>query len=461
MDEILKIDANSKVVAGFVTDDSNAYIRNARIDDTTKGLKVTIVGGSGAGTVTSITQGTGILLTPSPITTTGSVALATAIAPIATLGTANQSIRVNAGATALEYYTPGGGSGTVTSVSVVTAQGVSGSVATATTTPAITLTLGALTGVTSFNGLVVTANTGVITTGTWNGTVIIGTYGGTGVNNGTKTFTYLKNISLTAADDTGVYTLPTGTKTLLATDGAGTGLSGIPYTLTGTANQVTLSAGTGNITFSLPNDLRITSASVGTNADSIPTLSSTSTLTNKTLTSPTMTAPALGTVASGIISACTSTSMVMVTPLLGTPTSGVLTNCTGLPAASVVAGSFGAGAFTISSQLTALQVITTANAITASSNAATIPVTSRHNIVTNDSAGNMTITLTTTSAVNMQTVVVQIKDFSGVAKSITWVNTENSTVTAPTTSNGSTTLPLTVGFMYNSATSLWRCIASA
>lgn len=67
-------------------------------------------------------------------------------------------------------FTPG--AGTVTSASVVTNQGVSGSVATATTTPAITLSLGALTGVTSFNGLVVTSNTGVITTGTWNGTAI-------------------------------------------------------------------------------------------------------------------------------------------------------------------------------------------------------------------------------------------------------------------------------------------------
>lgn len=37
------------------------------------------------------------------------------------------------------------GLGTVTSVSVVTANGVSGSVATATTTPAITLTLGDIT----------------------------------------------------------------------------------------------------------------------------------------------------------------------------------------------------------------------------------------------------------------------------------------------------------------------------
>jgi hypothetical protein len=43
------------------------------------------------------------------------------------------------------WAAPGGGTGTVTSVSVVTANGVSGSVATATTTPAITLTLGAIT----------------------------------------------------------------------------------------------------------------------------------------------------------------------------------------------------------------------------------------------------------------------------------------------------------------------------
>ena len=48
-------------------------------------------------------------------------------------------------------------------------------------------------------------------------------------------------------------------------------------------------------------------------------------------TSPTLVTPALGTVASGNISACTSTSMVMVTPVLGTPTSGNISNCTGSP----------------------------------------------------------------------------------------------------------------------------------
>jgi hypothetical protein len=107
------------------------------------------------------------------------------------------------------------------------------------------------------------------------------------------------------------------------------------------------------------------------------------------------------------------------------------------------------------------QVVTTNNAITASGNAATVPVTSKVNTVTNNSAATLTITLTTTSAVDGQTCIVRVLDFSAAAQTITWVNTENSTVSAPTTSNGSTTLPLTIGFMYNNATSKWRCVASA
>lgn len=111
--------------------------------------------------------------------------------------------------------------------------------------------------------------------------------------------------------------------------------------------------------------------------------------------------------------------------------------------------------------VTTKNLVLTANATTAVANAATIPVTSGRNIVTNNSAATLTLTLTTAGAVNMQTCMVQILDFSAAAQTITWVNTENSTVTAPTTSNGSTTLPLTVGFVYNSATSKWRCVSSA
>lgn len=90
------------------------------------------------------------------------------------------------------------GSGTVTTVSVTTANGISGSVANPTTAPAITLTLGAITP-TTVNGLTITSTTGTFS-----------------LTNG-KTLSILKTISFTAADDTGVYTLPTGTKTLIDT----------------------------------------------------------------------------------------------------------------------------------------------------------------------------------------------------------------------------------------------------
>lgn len=70
----------------------------------------------------------------------------------------------------------GGGGGTVTSVGWTTSQGVSAVISNPTTTPNITITLGALTGVTSINGLVITANNGTITTGTWNGTAIGDSY---------------------------------------------------------------------------------------------------------------------------------------------------------------------------------------------------------------------------------------------------------------------------------------------
>ena len=59
-------------------------------------------------------------------------------------------------------------------------------------------------------------------------------------------------------------------------------------------------------------EIRITT--VGTNAASVITVGSTSTLTNKTLTSPTLT-----------------------TPVLGTPSSGNLTNCTALPVSGITA----------------------------------------------------------------------------------------------------------------------------
>jgi hypothetical protein len=105
--------------------------------------------------------------------------------------------------------------------------------------------------------------------------------------------------------------------------------------------------------------------------------------------------------------------------------------------------------------------VITNTAVTASGNAATVAVTASLTTVTNNSAATLTITLTTASAVDGQVTTIRILDFSAATQTITWVNTENSSITAPTTSNGSTTLFLTVKFIYNSATSKWRCIGYA
>lgn len=156
-----------------------------------------------------------------------------------------------------------------------------------------------------------------------------------------------------------------------------------------------------------------------------------------------------------------ASSPTLVTPALGTPTALVLTSATGLPAAAVLAGTLGTGAYVMDTKLTVPQVLTTNNAITASGGAATIPITSKINTVTNNSAGTLTITITTTGAIDGQLVIVRILDFSAVAETLSWINVENSTVSVPALSNGSTTLPVTVGFQFNANTTKWRTIASA
>lgn len=86
---------------------------------------------------------------------------------------------VSLGATSTGDVLLGGGSGstgcTITNSTGAFACAAGGSF----TTLALT---GTVTGAASYNGLVITANTGVITTGTWNGTAIGSQYGGTGQN---------------------------------------------------------------------------------------------------------------------------------------------------------------------------------------------------------------------------------------------------------------------------------------
>jgi len=97
---------------------------------------------------------------------------------------------------------PGAGTGTVTDVSVTTANGVSGVVATSTTTPAITLTLGAITP-TSVNGLTLTSSTGTFTL------------------TNAKTLAVTNSLTLSGTDST-VMTFPTTSATIARTDAANT-----------------------------------------------------------------------------------------------------------------------------------------------------------------------------------------------------------------------------------------------
>ena len=92
-------------------------------------------------------------------------------------------------------------------------------------------------------------------------------------------------------------------------------------------------------------------------------------------TSPTLVTPALGTVASGNISACTSTSMVMVTPVIGAATGTSLT-ATGVIASTGTAGvgyATGAGGAVtqLTSRTTGVTLNKTAGAITMFSAAGT------------------------------------------------------------------------------------------
>lgn len=134
----------------------------------------------------------------------------------------------------------------------------------------------------------------------------------------------------------------------------------------------------------------------------------------------------------------------------GTPTSANLWTSAGSPPPPL-----GSGQISYEGK-----IIGQAWTVPVTANAGTVPVAAQTANFTNSSAAAMAITMATTGAADGQVIVVKVYDFSAVSQTIGWTNTENSTVSAPTASNGSTTLPKTVTFMFNGATSKWRCIAS-
>jgi hypothetical protein len=306
----------------------------------------------------------------------------------------------------------GGATGSVESVSVVSANGLAGTVANATTTPAITLST-TITGLLKGNGTAISAAvSGTDYAPATSGTSIL--YG-----NGSGGFS---NVTI------------------------GTGVSFAAGTLsaTGSGGTVTSVSFTGGI-ISVANASTTPALTVAGTSGGIPYFSGATTWASS------------GLLAANAIMLGGGAAAAPTTTTTGT---GVV-SALGINVGSSGAFTTNNAANTFTANQTFYQVLYTVNPVTVTSNAGTVPITYRLNNFTNSSAATMTVTLATASAVDGQMSIVRIYDFSAAAQTITWVNTENSTVTAPTTSNGSTTLPLTVGFMYNSQTSKWRCIASA
>ncbi len=440
--------------------------------DFTSGATVTDGGGGtadvaitagGSGTVTSVATGTG--LTGGPITTTGTITLDTKLAPMDTLtGNSLKVLRVNAGETAVEYATPA--AGTVTAVSVASANGFAGS-SSGGATPALTLTTTVTAPALAGNGTAIAAAT---TTGS--GSTIVLATGATLITPtlGVAAATSINKVTITAPATGSTLTIADG-KTLTQSNTltyTGTDGSSVAFGTGGTvlyANQsITLS---GDVTGSGTTAITTTVAKIAGTVVSSTTGSTNVVFSN----SPTLVTPTLG-----VASATTINKVTLTAPATGstlTIADGktlTASNSLTLAGTDSTTMTFPSGSATVAGLGTTQtftgqdkfnNIIDVNNAVTVSSNAGTVPVTFRLNTFTNSSAATMAITMATASAVDGQMTIVRIYDATGVAETIGWTNTENSTVSVPTTSNGSTTLPLTVGFMYNSATSKWRCIASA
>jgi len=381
-------DATSHTVTLSASGGSVQFIEGSNITLTTGGT-------AGAGTVTIASTGGGTIDgsgTTNELTywvdsnTVGALAVATypSLTELSYVKGVTSSIQTQLNAK---------GAGTVTAVSVATANGVSGS-SSGGATPALTIALGAITP-TTVNALTLASAADGFT-------VAGGTASRTLAVNGA-------NITMTGSG-TATHTFPSTTSTLARTD-AGQTFTGVQNF---TSPDITTSITTPSASFTAFAGATTLLTIGGTGA-------SASLFAPSTLDTTSSTTGAIRT--SGGISAAKALN--------------IGTNAT-------IAGA----------------IINTNNAITAVANAATVPVTASMNTVTNNSAATLTITMATAGAVDRQKCIVNILDFSAAAQTITWVNTENSTVTAPTTSNGSTTLPLTVAFIYNNATSKWRCVGT-
>ena len=268
----------------------------------------------GTGTVTSVNADgstTGMSFTGGPVTTSGTLTLGGTLA-LSNGGTGATS--AVAALTSLGAYpanNPNGYStGTVTTASVVTANGVSGTVANASTAPAITIALGAIT------------PTSVAATGTVTGTNLTGS--STGTNTGDQAIVLSGDVS--GSGSTGITTTigankvtygkiqaASATSRLLGSSPSGTAIDEI---ILGTG--LSMAGNTLNATASGSGD--VTGPSVAVDGDVAVFNGTTGKIIKVGATTGT-----------GNLVRATSailTNVSLLTPNIGTPSGGTLTNCT-------------------------------------------------------------------------------------------------------------------------------------
>lgn len=275
----------------------------------------------------------------------GNIALKQNLVTLTTTGSGAATF--NQGTGALNIPTPAAG-GTVTSVSIVSANGFAGSVATATTTPAITLTT-SITGVLKGNGTAISAATAgtdyevplTFSTGLTRSTNTV-------TVNTSQNISTLSNLTTNGSVQT---TGGTGALSVIANTGTGNNVLATSPTLVtpnlGTPSTLVATNATGTAA-------GLTAGTVTTNANLTGAVTSVGNATSLGSFTSAQLAAAL-TDETGTGSNVFSNSPVFQTPNLGTPSSATLTNATGLPLATGVTGTLNANNNPISNYALSIQ----------------------------------------------------------------------------------------------------------
>lgn len=253
---------------------------------------------------------------------------------------------------------------------------------------------------------------GTLAAGTWNGSVIGPTYGGTGVNNGSNTITLSGNLSFSGAFNLGV-TLTGATSVTLPTSG----------TLVNTAVTALSSLSTvGTITSGTWNGSVIGSLYGGTGVNN---------------GSSTLTMGGSVTFAGAFTQSFTATGNTALT----LPTAGTLATLDGTE--------------TFTNKAIQPRVVTIADATSITINADTTDIATQANT---QALGTLTVNAPTGTPLNGQKIILRLRSTN--AQTFSWnaVFTGSVDIPLPISSSGGTLYDY-VGFIYNSTAAKWQMIA--